>query len=95
MRDSIKPASLGELLGSGFEHRTQLTLKDLPKLLGEKMPEITFDRVGKIRLVNALQQRFGPGYAQIPGIKQILQEFQKEMEIESLVRLNRRRRNGN
>ena len=91
MRDSVKPASLGELMGEGFEHRTQLTCEDLPKLLGEKMPELTYDRVGKLRLVNALHQRFGPGYGSIPGIKQIMQHFEHEMHTESVVRMNRRK----
>lgn len=95
MRDSIKPASLGELLGAGYEHRDKLTLADLPKLLGEKMPEITYDRVGKIRLVNALQMRFGQGYGSIPGIKQLLQEFDKEVKVEAIARMNRRKHGHN
>ncbi len=91
MRDGVKPASFGELMGEGFEHRTELTLDDLPKMLGEKMPEIRYDRVGKLRLVNALHQRFGAGYGNIPGVKQILVHFEKEMHAESVSRLNRRR----
>lgn len=94
MRNSIKPASLGELLGEGYEHRDKLTLEDLPKLLGEKMPEIPFDRVGKIRLINALQMRFGGGFSDIPGVKNILQEFDKELKVASVIRMNRRK-NGN
>lgn len=94
MRSSLKPASLGELLGAGFEHRDKLTLDDLPKLLGEKMPEISFDRVGKIRLLNALTVRFGQGFQNIPGIKQLLSEFDREMKTEAIVRMNRRK-NGN
>lgn len=91
MRNALKPASLGELLGEGFEHRTQLTLDDLPKLLGEKMPEIPFNRVGKIRLINALQQRFGQGYGDIPGVKQLMSEFDKELKVASVIRMNRRK----
>ena len=92
MRGSVKPASLSELMGEGYEHRTQLTLDDLPKLLGEKMPEISYDRVGKYRLVNALSQRFGPGYGNIPGVKHILEHFEKEMHVESVARMNRRKK---
>lgn len=88
MRDGIKPASLGELMGKGFEHRDKLTLEDLPKLLGEKMPHIPYDRVGRVRLVNALHQRFGPGFKSVPGIADILKEFDKEMHIASVVKMN-------
>ena len=94
MRDKLKPASLGELMGEGFEHRNKLTLEDLPKILGEKMPEITYDRVGKIRLLNALQIRFGDGFANIPGIKDLMKQFQAEMQAEAVVRMNRRKKNG-
>lgn len=88
MRDGIKPASLGELMGKGFEHRDKLTLADLPKLLGEKMPHLPYDRVGRIRLVNALHQRFGPGFKNVPGIADILSEFDKEMHVASTVKMN-------
>lgn len=94
MRDAIKPASLGELMGKGFEHRTKVAFSDLPKLLGEKMPEIKFDRVGRLRLMNALEMRFGKGFRNIPGLKSLLDDFDKEIKTESLVKLNRRSRNG-
>jgi len=95
MREAGKLASLGELMGEGYEHRTELSCEDLPKLLGDKMPVITYDRVGKLRLVNALHQRFGPGYNNLPHVKQIMDHFEKEMHAETVVKLNRRSRNGN
>lgn len=91
MRSKDKPASLGELMGEGFEHRTKLSLDDLPKILGDKMPTLTHDRVGKLRLINALHQRFGAGYGNIPGVKDILEHFEKEARVASVVRMNRRR----
>lgn len=90
MRDKQTIASLGELMGKGFEGRTRLDMDDLPKLLGDKMPEIKFDRVGKLRLINALHQRFGASYANIPGVKDILSHFDKEAHVERVVRMNRR-----
>ncbi len=90
MRDAKHAANLGELMGEGFEHRTSLTLEDLPKLLGAKMPQLSYDRVGKLRLINALHQRFGPGFQNIPGVAGIMDHFNKELETESLVRMNRR-----
>ena len=91
MRDKNKIASLGELMGEGFEHRTKFSMDDLPKLLGDKMPEITHDRVGKLRLINALHQRFGAGYGNIPGVRDILEHFEKEAHVASIVRMNRRK----
>lgn len=80
MRDSVKPANLGEMMGDGFEHRTKLTLADLPKLLGHKMPEITMDPVGRVRLHHALQQRFGNDYVNMPHIKDLLDQHQEAMK---------------
>lgn len=94
MRNSIKPASLGELMGEGFEHRTKLTLEDLPKILGEKMPEIPVNRVGRVRLVNALHVRFGAGFGQIPGVRDILEHFDKEVNNNRVVMMNRKANNG-
>jgi hypothetical protein len=88
MRNGIKPASLGELMGKGFEHRDKLTLEDLPKLLGEKMPHMEYNRVGRVRLVNALHQRFGPGFRNIPGVQDIMNEFDKEISVDSAVKAN-------
>jgi hypothetical protein len=89
MRDSEKPASLGELLGSAASEQ-DLSLKDLPKLLGEKMPDMPKNRIGKFRLLNALQQRFGPGYKNIPMVGKIIKEFDDEVEVENVIRRNKK-----
>lgn len=68
---------------------TSLGLKDLPKLLGEKMPELPRNRIGKFRLLNALSQRFGPGYTNIPMVSEILKQFDQEVETENVIRLNK------
>ena len=91
MRSADKPASLGELLG-GEADQGEMSVKDLPKLLGEKMPELPRNRIGKFRLVSALQQRFGPGYGNIPHISKILKEFDDEVELENVVRQNKKGR---
>jgi hypothetical protein len=90
MRDSIKPASLGEMMGEGYEHRTKLTMADLPKLLGHKMPEITYDRVGRLRLHHALQQRFGNDYVNMPHIQDLLQQHADMMKTHAQIRANRK-----
>lgn len=98
MRDANAPASLGELMGDmGGDNAAlpqNLTLTDLPKILGEKMPQIEPTRVGKLRLLNALQIRFGDGFKNIPGVKSILEDFDKELHAAQTIRMNRRKRNG-
>lgn len=91
MRSSQKPATLAELLGKDVGH---ISMADLPKLLGEKMPEIPKNRIGRYRLNNALKLRFGPGYKNIPGIKNILAEFDSEVSTENIVKLNKESQNG-
>ena len=91
MRSSQKPATLAELLGKDVEH---LSLKDLPKILGEKMPDMPANRIGRYRLNNALKIRFGPGYKNIPGVKNILSDFDKNMETENIVKMNKESQNG-
>ena len=92
MRNSKSPATMGELMGEGFEGRTKLSLEDLPKILGEKMPSLSYDRVGKIRLINALHMRFGVNYSHIPGVQNILEHFEKEMHTAAVVKMNRMKR---
>ena len=90
MRPQGGNATLGELLGDSGE-ASEMGLKDLPKLLGEKMPELPRDRVGKFRLVSALQQRFGQQFRNLPMIKNILSEFDQEVETENVIRANKRK----
>lgn len=88
MRKSGGQATLGELIGDGVAKN--FSLKDLPNILGEKMPELPKDRIGKHRLVNALRVRFGDGYMNIPSVKNILKEFDDEVELENIIRANRK-----
>lgn len=92
MRSKNKPASLAELLGK--DNDKELSLNDLPKILGEKMPELPVNRVGRFRLNNALKLRFGPGYKNIPGIKNILSEFDSQIETENIVKMNKESQNA-
>lgn len=92
MREAGKPANLGELLGSSSK-KIELTLKDLPELLGEKMPDLPMNRIGKFRLINALSQRFGPGFKNIPMISNIIKEFDSQMKDENIIRQNKKGRN--
>jgi len=91
MRESGSPAKLGELLGSSAE-KQDLSLEDLPELLGEKMPDMPLNRVGKYRLVNALKQRFGPGFRNVPMVSKIISEFEQKMNDENIIRMNKKGR---
>lgn len=72
----MKKVSLHELMGkSGGK---DLTLDHLGDLLGERMPKLEFNPVGRLRLTTALRNRFGDGYKNLPGIEGILKEFDKE-----------------
>jgi hypothetical protein len=93
MRPKDQPASLAELLGK--EASGRLTAKDLPKLLGAKMPEMPRNRIGRYRLMNALKLRFGSGYKNIPGLKDIISDFDADVDVENVVKMNRESRNGN
>ena len=91
MRSKDKPASLAELIGKEVQ---SFSLKDLPKLVGEKLPDLPYNRVGRFRLNNVLKQRFGPGYKNIPGVKNILSEFDSQVSTENIIKMNKESRNG-
>ena len=61
-------------------------LRDLPSVLGEKMPEIEFNEVGRLRLMKALQNRFGQGFRNIPGVRSALSEFDEEVRLNKVTR---------
>lgn len=52
-----------------------LKMSDLPEILGDGMPELDMSNVGRIRLVRALKQRFGSNFRSLPGLKDIVREF--------------------
>jgi hypothetical protein len=74
-------ASLAELMGSSAPKAEgqKMSLDDLGKLLGERMPKLEFTPVGRLRLTTALRNRFGDSYKNLPGISDIMSEFDKEI----------------
>lgn len=91
MREKGSPASLNELMGKGGEESESFELEDLKELLGEKMPELPYNKIGRQRLLNALQVRFGPGFQNLPGIKKILSQFDNEISTASVISRNKER----
>lgn len=62
-------------------HESGLDFEDLPELLGEKMPKLEFHTLGRVRLVQALSDRFGANFRNVPGIQGLLSKFDHEAKI--------------
>lgn len=69
--------------------KEEVSLETLHEHLGEAMPEIDFDHTGKIRLVHALQQRFGQNYRSIPGVNKTISDFDHKMKLNSIMKSNK------
>lgn len=82
-----KKISLAELMGSASQKAASadLSLGNLPEILGDAMPELPRNPVGRHRLIRALQQRFGPNFRSLPGIKNLVAEFDKDLAFERKV----------
>lgn len=75
-------ANLNELMGGkGRESKKRkLTLDDLEDLMGERLPKLEYSPRGRYRLLTALRNRFGDNFKALPGISDILEEFDKEAQ---------------
>lgn len=84
-----KRATLAEIMGTTAAQlggSQSLSLKHLPKILGESMPELPRNSLGRHRLVRSLQQRFGNNWRALPGVKDLVREFDSEILFEGRVR---------
>lgn len=89
-----KLASKNELMGK-MGSKTAFTMDDLPELIGDVIPDLPRDRVGRLRLQNLLQKRFGQTWHSYPGLKSLMEDFDKDMEVAMLIKANREgRKNG-
>jgi hypothetical protein len=75
MSGNGKKTTLNEIMGKSGDKQRKLGMADLPELLGEGMPKIRFSPVGRVRLMRSLTQRFGPGFRSIPGVTDIIKDF--------------------
>lgn len=81
-----KKASLAEIMGSfGASQNGRLELEHLPKILGDAMPDLPRNSVGRYRLVKALQQRFGDNFRALPGVSGLVEQFDKEVDFEDRI----------
>ena len=78
-----KKVSLAELMGTKAANGNgQLSLDQLPHILGESNPELPRNAVGRHRLIRSLQQRFGKNFRSLPGISNLIKEFDSDVELE-------------
>lgn len=68
------------------EEPPNVSFDTLPQVLGKGMPDLKLNPIGRLRLVRALQQRFGDGYRGVRGVNQTLQEFDDKMDFEVAVK---------
>ncbi len=81
-----KKASLSEIMGSaGAQHSGNLDLKHLPQILGDAMPDLPRNQVGRFRLIKALQQRFGDNFRSLPGVTGLVGQFDREIDLEDKI----------
>lgn len=75
-------STLNEMMGGigGKAKSGKLSLSDLGELLGERMPKLEYTPVGRHRLTTALHNRFGANYRSLPGIDDLMKEFDKEAD---------------
>lgn len=86
MRSKGTPASLNEMLGN--TKSGTVSMDNLHDVLGQHMPEMEFSPVGKLRLLHALQMRFGDNYRQIPGVRDTLDAFDKHVNTQQTISAN-------
>ena len=65
--------SMNEIMGKNSGPK--ISLKNLHEVLGEKMPRLPKNRVGRMRLVQALKNRFGSGFRNLPGVQEVMSDF--------------------
>ena len=85
---ATKRASLAELMGTEASQHAGtggLRLSHLQSILGDAMPELPKNPVGRHRLVMALSQRFGPNFRSLPGVSGLIKQFDDEIEFEKRV----------
>jgi len=79
-------ASLAEIFGKEKGEKERFELSDLKDLLGEKMPDMPYNRVGKVRLIKALRNRFGEGFRNMKQLQGLLKDFDNEIKTDLDIR---------
>ena len=78
--------SLSEIMGKKAAGKgSSLSLNDLPDILGDSMPELPRNSVGRFRLTRALQQRFGNNFRRLPGVSGLMTQFDDDVKFEQRI----------
>lgn len=82
-----KKTSLAEMMGSNGAHQSTngLQLSRLHEILGDATPELPRNAVGRHRLIRALNQRFGKNFRSLPGISNLIKQFDSDLEVEKKI----------
>ena len=82
-----KKLSLAEMIGkTASNNHRGLKLSQLGEILGDSMPELPRNQVGRHRLIRALQQRFGLNFRSLPGVKNLVKEFDDDLAFEDKIK---------
>ncbi len=81
---SKRGVSLSEIMGKAGADKAKsgLSLDNLPEVLGEAMPDLPKNAVGRYRLLRSLKARFGPNFRSLPGVMDVLKEFDSVIDTE-------------
>lgn len=78
--------SLAEIMGKkGEDSDKEFGTDDLQDLLGDGMIKMSFNPLGRVRLLRALKQRFGDGFRNVPGVSGILKDFDGRANMDLLI----------
>lgn len=83
-----KRASLSEIMGSDAAEKGsagELRLEHLPEILGDAMPDMPKNAVGRYRLLRSLKARFGPNFRSLPGVTGLLKQFDGVLDTERTI----------
>ena len=77
-----KKVTLAEILGTkAHSLGGNVSLEHLPAILGDALPDLPRNKLGRHRLVRALKQRYGPNFRSLQGFGNIIKEFDGEIDL--------------
>lgn len=77
--------TLGEVMGRKGAQEVKggdLRLSALREILGDAIPDLPRNSVGRFRLIRALRNRYGNSWRSLPGVSGLVKEFDDEVSFE-------------
>lgn len=75
---TLQSITQGPSYGSQAKAKSTMDLKPIQKVLGDQMPALTPDPLGRYRLMSALSKKFGPTFRSHPDSVSAIHHFEKE-----------------